>query len=220
MKPLIFDGYRGDHVRSFWDMKRAGIQLAIFKASQGLGYIDRLFAPIQGMDAYPDRAASTGMRVGGYHFGGAGSGVIQAKNYLALLKPGWLMVLDIERYPKSQMTVAQAEDFVRTVLAQTGRTPVLYYGEWLLEMEDKCLIGPSSPLRKCPAWVSRYGDQEPRVIRGHDLNMWQYTGDGEGLEPHRISGCDNDADLSVWVGDPADIPLFVDKHSFPGVNHA
>lgn len=210
MKPLIFDGYQGDDVRSFWDMKRAGIELCILKVSQNLR-LDSKFID------YARRAAETGMQVGGYHFGGNGDGADQADLYMSRLKPGQLMCLDFERYPKSQMTVTQAEEFVLRCKAKTGNIPVLYYGELLIELEAKRKISQHSILRSCPAWISRYGPKQPVAIGGHDLVMWQYTGDGVGPEPHSVAGVNNSADLSVWVGNPADIPRFVAKHSYQEV---
>ena len=209
MKPLIFDGYRGDDISSFHEMKAAGIVLGIFKSSQG-SRKDPRFAE------YISRARSVGMLVGAYHFGSEGDGREQAEHYLSLLTPETMMVLDFERYPSSQMTLAQAEEFVLECRRVTGNIPVLYYGELLRELESLGRVSQHSILRDCPAWISRYSAQRPVAIRGMDLVMWQYTGDGVGPRPHRIAGCNNDADLSVWVGSPADIPRFVAKHSFMG----
>ncbi len=217
MTPTIFDGYHGDNISSFWQMKSAGIQLCIFKSSQGLNFVDTAVQWIKdkfgkSVQSYAARAASTGLLVGAYHFGGNADGVSQAKKFLSLIQPGWLMVLDFERYTASQMTVRQAEDFVSYILGQTGCLPVLYYGELLLELESKGQIAANSILRKCPGWGSRYGPNKPETIKGQSLAIWQYTGDGQGPTPHRVAGCDNDADLSVYMfGTPLD--SFVRDHS-------
>lgn len=142
------------------------------------------------------------------------NGTDQADYYLSQLSPGQLMVLDFERYPRSQMTLRQAEDFIYRVLAMTGNLPVLYYGELVRELEEGGRIATDSILRQCPAWMSRYSERQPVPIKGQDLVMWQYTGDGVGPLPHRVEGCRNEADLSVWVGNPADMKQFVLKHSY------
>ena len=221
MTPTIFDGYHGDNISSFWAMKGADIQLCIFKASQGLNFVDTAIQWIKdkfgkSVQSYAARAASTGMLVGAYHFGGNADGVAQAKKFLSLCQPGWLMVLDFERYQASQMTVRQAEDFCSYVLGQQGCLPILYYGELLLQLESQGAIGPKSILRACPGWGSRYGNNRPETIKGQQLAIWQYTGDGQGPLPHRVAGCDNDADLSVYLfGTP--IADFVKAHSMKGV---
>lgn len=212
MKPLIFDGYRGDAIASFHEMKAAGIVLCIFKASQGS-------ASDSAFQDFACRARSVGMLVGAYHFGVDDDGAEQAEHFLSLLSPGTMMVLDFERYPNSQMSVSQAEEFVLECRRVTGVLPVLYYGELLRELESLGRVSRHSVLRDCPAWISRYSSKQPVPIAGMDLVMWQYTGDGEGPLPHTVAGVNNNADLSVWVGSPADIPRFVAKHSFVGCSH-
>ena len=205
--PICFDGYHGDNIESFHDMKDAGIQLCILKVSQG-------FSSDANFSSYANRAKSVGMFVGGYHFGVNGDGVKQADYFMSKLSAGDLMVLDFEPFPKSQMTYDQAVAFVQRIKEKTGNLPMLYYDSMLKEMDSTGNIPDNSILRNCPAWISRYGSNQPIPIDASHMVLWQYTGDGQGPEPHRIAGCSNDADLSVWVGNPADLPAFVAKHSF------
>lgn len=207
MKPIVFDAYHGDHISSFTDLAKTGIRLCIFKASQGLTSDSKF-------QTFSEQACSAGLSTGAYHFGSAGDGKKQAEYFLSKPKVGQLICLDFERYPNSQMSLVEAERFVRTCFDRTGNYPVLYYGELLLDFEAKGQVAADSILRKCPAWIARYGSIQPKPILGQDLVMWQYTGDGVGPLPHRVSGCSNDADLSVWFGNPDDIPRFVAKHAF------
>ena len=217
----VFDGYAGDQITSFWAMKAGGVKLAIFKSSQGSGLIDKMIKPIKTLvghittDSYPHRAASTGMGVGAYHFGGNSDGRLQALRYLGIIESGWLMVIDYERYPNSQMTIAQLEAFIATIEAQTGRLPWIYYGELLLQQAADGLIKKDSIIRRCKAWISRYSSKQPSPIDGHDLVLWQFTGDGQGPMPHTVPGCANNADLSMWIGNLDDLPRAVAKYSKP-----
>ncbi len=206
-QPLIFDGYHGDSISSFHDMKNAGIVLTIFKACQGT-------SDDSAYEGFVDRALSIDLLVGAYHFATKGNGKSQAQHFLKKLRPGMLMALDFEETGGTHMSVAEAENFVQEIVDQTGHLPALYYGHLLLEIEKEGGVGADSILRQCPAWISRYGNTQPKPIANQDMVMWQYTGDGVGPKPHRIAGCDNDADLSVWIGNPDDIPAFVAKHSF------
>lgn len=205
-KPVIFDGYNGDRIRSFTAMRKAGIQLCILKATQGVTYRDPSY------DMFCDRAVEAGMLIGAYHFGVDADGVKQADAFLKRCRVGQLMVLDFERY-KDPMTVSQAEAFLARVQQVTGKLPVIYYGEYLKSSVQAGLVGKKSLIWQCRGWVSQYG---PKLvpIAGIDTVMWQYTGDGEGPMPHRVDGCDNDADLSVWVGNLADLPRFVSKYGY------
>lgn len=205
-KPICFDGYHGDNITSLHDMQAAGIKLIIMKASQG-------FSDDSAFRSILDRAKSINMLVGGYHFGINADGSTQADHFMSLLQPGELMVLDFEPFPKSQMTVAQAEAFVIRVMEKTGVLPLLY-GSLAVELHDNGKIAHNSILLKCPFWIPRYGNNAPVTIPGTNMVMWQFTGDGIGPEPHTIAGCSNNADLSVWSGNPDDLPAFVAKHSF------
>lgn len=207
--PRIFDYFHGDSVTSFHDMKDAGILIAIGKVSQGMT-ADPAFR------AMSERAESVGMFTGGYHFGINADGATQADFFMARLVEGDLMVLDFEPFPKSQMTVKQAEDFVARVLEKTGNYPCLYYNS--SDFQDLCQTGrisTTSILRQCPLWGSRYSNVLPWYPPNANLVMWQFTGDGVGPTPHKIAGCSNNADLSYWMGgDESNIPIFVSKHRY------
>ncbi|MBS1702894.1 MAG: glycoside hydrolase family 25 protein [Armatimonadetes bacterium] len=216
MKPLIFDGNHADRVTMLWDMQRAGIRLFIHKASEGDYMTDDAYRP------RIERAKATGMLTGAYHFGTNDPVKDQVDLFISIVHPGEVLWLDFERYearPEKQMNSQQAEEFVHMVLDRTGVQIGLYCGEFILEEEAMGHISPSSILRRCPMWISRYADAPPKCIKGGDIVAHQFTGDGVGPLPHRIPGCDNDADLSRWIGNPDDIPRFVAKHSLPGVGN-
>ena len=210
--PICFDGSgNGDNIESFHAMADAGIKLVFLKASQGASFKDFQYR------SRADRAASVpGLFVGGYHFLNYEDPELQLANFLSCIKAGEIMALDCEKYdahPDQTVTVEIAEAVVSGLLAASGRLPVLYCGSWLFEQESRGKINPVSILRKCPGWGYRYSDQLPQMIHGMDLVLHQFTGDGVGPLPHTISGCSNNADLSRWIGNVADIPAWAAKHS-------
>ena len=209
MNPQILDAYHGDRITSFHDVASAGIQLTIFKCSQGLSTTD------DACDGWTTRARSCGLLTGAYHFLEDSDGMRQADWFLHCCPPGSLMVLDFERYSPSQASIDQAEHFVYRIHESEGVLPVLYYGDLLLEADAANQIARNSILRGCPGWGSRYDAQQVLVPSLMDLVMWQYTSDGVGPMPHTLPGVRGNCDLSVWVGDPSDIPAFVAKHGRP-----
>ena len=106
--------------------KRSNILGVIHKASEGGDFLDPLYAKRRA------QAEAAGLLWGAYHFGTHQySGAQQAKMFLAAAKPGpmTLMALDLEfneGNPSNTMQLRQAEEFVQTVLAATGRRPLVY----------------------------------------------------------------------------------------------
>jgi lysozyme len=90
------------------------------------------------------------------------------------------------------MTLAEAEDFVQYVEAETGRWPGLYGGSYVKELLGN---NTQTALSYCWFWLSEYGPT-PRVPPAWDAwTMWQYTNGQVGPPPHSVTGignCDRD----------------------------
>ncbi len=190
-----FDGVIDlSHFNRVWDFAAArdvtGVRAVIHKASEGADWVD----PLYGQRREAARAA--GLLWGAYHFGTAQHpGAEQARAFLAAAQPGpdTLMALDLElneHHPDNTMDLFHAEDFVRAVLAATGRLPLVYVRpDWA---DGKPLagwrrtlggaIGPGSILADCDLWLADYRGQPnlPAAWSRRGWHLWQYTGDRDG----------------------------------------
>jgi lysozyme len=163
--------------------KAAGIAGVIHKATQGLTYVDPMFA------ANRQKASDAGLLFGAYHFGTGDDGGAQADFFLQTVQPaaGDLLVLDFEEnLPHGPtMTLDQARDFVARVQAVTGRWPGLYGGHYLKES----LGAQDDPvLSSCWLWLSQYGPYAVIPSAWDSWTMWQYTDGSVGPEPHPVDG--------------------------------
>ncbi len=194
----------------------------IHKASEGGDWVDPLYAQRR------IAAENAGMLWGAYHFGTRSySGIIQANLFLKTARPGpqTLVALDLEYNelnPANTMTIKQAEDFVRTVVAATGKHPLIYTTAAWADNEP---VGPTrrrlggristdSILAKCPLWVADYRARPelPSAWHGKGWHFWQYAGDrAEGglraAMSRKVSGISS-CDRNFFKGDEATLRKF------------
>ena len=186
---VIVDLSHFNTVSSFETVKADGIVGVIHKATQGTTMLDPKY------HSRKSEALAAGLWWGAYHFGVGGDGVAQAKYFLSIVTPGPndLLVLDLEENPSgASMTLAEAEDFVKYVEAETGRWPGLYGGSNVTELLGR---NRETALSFCWLWLAEYGPT-PRIPPVWDRwTMWQYTDGQVGPEPHTVNGigaCDRD----------------------------
>ena len=178
-----------NNVESFDTVKASGIAGVIHKATQGTGYIDSQYA------ARKPLALQAGLMWGAYHFGTGDDGVQQAEHFLSVVQPGPndLMVLDFENNPSgTTMSVQQAEQFIQTIQAQTGRLPGFYSSNYFVKQNN---ITSQSIISQCWFWLALYGN-DPSVPPPFNIwTLWQYTDGNAGPDPHSVNGignCDRD----------------------------
>jgi lysozyme len=159
-------------VTSFPNIKSAGIVGIIHKATQATNWSDPTYADRK------QQATAAGLWWGAYHFGTNDDGAAQAQYFLSKVNPGPndLLALDFEENPSSQMTIAQAEQFVTEVFNQTGRYPGFYSDA----LAGKLLgNNKSAVLANCWFWRAQYGASAPIVPSTWSTwTMWQYTESG------------------------------------------
>lgn len=185
---VVIDLSHFNTVTSFAEVKQGGIVGVIHKATQGTGWSDPTYA------SRKQEALAAGLLWGAYHFGTNTDGAEQAKYFLSIVNPGPqdLLALDFEENPSSQMTIAQAEQFVTEVFNQTGRYPGFYSdalaGNMLGGKQD-------SILANCWFWRAQYGSSAPSVPPTWSTwTMWQYTQTGS------VPGISGNVDRDTFNG--------------------
>jgi lysozyme len=181
---VVIDLSHFNTVTSFSEVKTGGVVGVIHKATQGTNWADPTYA------GRKQQAQAAGVWWGAYHFGTNADGAAQAQYFLSEVNPGPndLLALDFEENPQSQMTIAQAEQFVTEVFDQTGSYPGFYSDE----LAGKLLgSNVSSILANCWFWRAQYDGSSPSVPPTWSTwTMWQYT--SSGLVSGISGGCDRD----------------------------
>jgi lysozyme len=212
------------YVTDFNLMRRhSGVLGVIHKASEGGDWVDQSYAERR------PQAEAAGILWGAYHFGSHQySGADQARAFLAAARPGpkTLLALDFEpndRHPSNTMTIAQAEEFVRTVYQATGKLPLVYthpawangnvYGTAGISLGQA--ISPQSILAQCDLWLVDYRDQPemPWAWSRRGWKLWQYAGNyraddaAYGSASRALAGVDC-CDRNLFKGDTAALYRF------------
>lgn len=209
----IIDIHHANTVRSFVPARDdSGILGVIHKASEGDWRDPR-------HDERRTMADAAGLLWGSYHFGTRQHpGAVQARMFLAAARPtpATLLVLDLElneRTPANSMEIGAAEDFVREILAATGRLPLLYVhpawadGDTLRGRSLGGAIRPGSLLAACDLWLAdyRFEPELPRAWAARGWTMWQFAGDDPNSggsfrdQARMVKGIDR-CDRSVFAG--------------------
>ena len=196
--------------------RQSGVLAVIHKATEGYNWADSRYAERR------EAARSIGLLWGAYHFGTyQRPGSEQAANFLRVAQPGpeTLMALDLElneRNPANSMDIIRAEDFVQTILAATGRLPMLYvHPAWA---DGKVMGGQGfslggvirkgSILAACDLWLADYRvrPELPSAWNDRYWHLWQYAGDatigGGPFHPYAraVAGIER-CDRNVFVAD-------------------
>ena len=185
---VVIDLSHFNTVTSFAEIKSAGIVGIIHKATQGTNWSDQTY------DIRKPQALAAGLWWGAYHFGTNADGAAQAQYFLTKVNPGPndLLALDFEENPQSQMTIAQAEQFVTEVFNQTGRYPGFYSDALAGKMMGNNM---SAVLANCWFWRAQYGASAPTVPPTWSTwTMWQYTESGP------VSGISAPCDRDTFNG--------------------
>ena len=199
-KPLVIDIYYGDQVQDFARAKAFGILGVIHKASEGTGFIDKLY------EARRKLATSLGMKWGAYHFFHGNEPAAEADHFLNIAEPDadTLVALDWEDVPHlGEPGAAAARAFLERIEDRLGRKAVIYSGNVAKEeIEGVDAYFGSHRLWLCqygPAWRVQPSWQRPW--------LWQNNGDNAGPGPHAIPGlqglCDNNTIVDPMT--PADL---------------
>ncbi|XP_077261936.1 lysozyme M1-like [Temnothorax americanus] len=179
MENVIVDLSHWNQCVDFKLAKEDGIIGILHKATQGLKYVDTIYAERR------KAAEEENLMWGAYHFGVGEDGKDQAEHFLKTVGnvSQVTLVLDIEENPNGKnITPKQAEEFVNRVHEATGRFPLIYGSPYFL----KDFATPI--LTKCLLWVVKW-DVRPMLPKGwKKWVLWQYTNGQLGPEPHSVKG--------------------------------
>ncbi len=199
MTPRVIDISHHNIVQDLKATAASGIWGVIHKSSQGKGYKDPDYATRRAL------AKSEGLLWGAYHFNDGSDVAAQVDWFIKCAAPdaSTLLVLDFEDNPKSNMTVHQAVQFLRLIEAKTGRKAAIYSGNRLKETIHALNATDRAYVCSHRLWLCQYG---PHAVLPEGFSsywLWQYTGDGVGLEPHNVAGIvagNRGLDLNVFHG--------------------
>jgi lysozyme len=207
---LVIDLSHWNTVRSWADVKRAGVAGVIHKFSQGVDYRDDLYG------GRCTAAKAHGLLWGRYHFGDGTNVRAQVDNFLTGWDPdaGELLALDYEDNAGNQMRLGQAREFVSLIFERTGQWPLLYSGNTL---KDAIAVGGQPEvLTNCRLWLAQYGPSTKLPAGWDDWWLWQYTDQGAvdgiqgNVDMNRYGGVDVDQLMAEWPGTgpgtPAPVP--------------
>jgi lysozyme len=195
---LVIDLSHYDPANDYAKVKAAGIVGVIYKATQGTGYQDPTY------DKQRSAALKAGLKWGAYHFGDGSDVKLQVANFLgfAQIDPETLFCLDFEPNSSSQMSLAQAKDFITQVENGLGRTAecVLYSGNQIKEQLGSKKDAWWGARR---LWLAQYGTSPVVQASWKTYWLWQYTDGTQGPKPHTVAGCDSGGvDCNSYSGTP------------------
>lgn len=210
LPPVVFDGVidvsHHNGVIDWGAVARAGIALAMIKATEGAGFTDPRFLDNR------KGALDAGLMVIPYHFLRAKPmGREQAPFFLNIVKParGDILMLDWERASDGFPALATMIEMGEEIEAATGRAPITYYGYSVIGAADDTLSGwpfmiPAYPRDSVSGGTYKtLVTSAPRMPPGRPADrpyeFHQYTQHG------RIAGISGDVDRSIWVGDLASL---------------
>jgi lysozyme len=187
---LASDVHGGDPVRDFRTLGGQGIWGVIHKATQGVGVADKTYAPRMRC------ARAAGLLTGAYHFNTGDSIPGQVSHFFDVAQPDaqTMMALDFEDNRLSQMSLAQAVQFLQLADEKLGRPLWVYSGNRIKSL----IVNQSAEIRQTFAkrhfWLCEYGPTVRMVDDNHHQlpwiqpTLWQFTGDGIGPQPHALAG--------------------------------
>lgn len=198
----VADIYHGDAVHDFAAAHAWGLRAVIHKATQGAWVADPLYTGRR------KAALAAGLLWGAYHFNTGQPIAAQCKQFLSHAEPdaATLVALDFEDNSASNMSLAQALQFLETIDAAVGRPCALYTGNRLKETITHASADQRKVLGARKLWLCEYGP----VPRMTDANgtplpwgapyLWQYTDGSVGPTPHGVPGLQPHLDLNHYAG--------------------
>lgn len=161
-RPLVIDAYGKNKIDWNQLSKEPRVAAVIHKASEcEWNKMKKRCIRVGRDELYDKRKAEAkkhGYLWGSYHLGRPGVGAVeQADEYLAIAQPAAdeITALDLEGVGEKDMSLKDAEIFIRRVKEKTGRYPLLYGTAGVVQAINKS-YGPQSVFAQVPLWYARY----------------------------------------------------------------
>jgi lysozyme len=204
------------------------VSAIIFKASGGMK-ADTLYTKSA------KKARDNGFLVASYHLGLNSDPIKQADFYLARIGADTTqpMALDIEDIGKNDITLPDAEKFIKRIFEKTGKYPFLYCNNVVFEAIN-AKYDRKSVFAKCPLWYARFLRALPTLSTKvwDKVTLWQFACEincqvclerndkGKCIKsspeyepgcPMKVEGTANDMDVNAFNGTLADMKAFWKK---------
>jgi lysozyme len=198
INPRVVDishhNYDDDGPYDFAAARRWGVWGVIAKATEDTDYVDPTYEMAR------EGARRAGLLFGAYHFFRPGKVDQQVDHFLSVVMKGdddfdsLLLCLDHE---DEGCSVEDVKQFMKAVEEKTGQCPVLYSGHLI---KDQLGNREDAYLGSTRLWLAQYGDNPEVQLSWEDYWLWQFTGDGNGPEPHDVPGIGKNVDVNSWDG--------------------
>ena len=179
----------------FEKMYAFGIRGVIFKATQGVAYIDPTAKP------RAEAAKKAGLLIGFYHFATADDVDLQVKHFLdvAGADANTLMALDHEPNKGNELDLDGAQAFLESARDQLGRKLVLYSGNLIKEQlgdADSEFFGSHK------LWLAHYNNKPKWPPAWDNYFLHQFSGDGVNNNEITVPGINpgNQIDMDSYAG--------------------
>jgi len=194
---MVIDLSHHNDTVDFSRVRAAGVTGVIHKATQGTGFVDKMYAPRK------QPALNANLLWGAYHFGTGDDVDKQVDHFLKTTNPdkSFVLVLDFEKNepePDNSMSLDQAKAFLTAVEKRTGQRPRIYTGGSYMKQEVGAAADPD--LAKYRVWWAQYADAPKLHATWSKFWLWQYSDGDSGPAQHSVPGVGN-CDCNTFDGD-------------------
>jgi lysozyme len=194
---MVIDLSHHNAVADFARVRAAGVAGVIHKATQGTGFVDKMYMPRK------QPALDAGLLWGAYHFGTADDVDDQVEHFIDTVQPdgSFALVLDFEKNepePGNSMSLDQAKAFLTSVEARTGQRPRLYTSGAYMTATAGAAGDPD--LAKYHVWWAQYANAPKLHATWSDFWLWQFSDGIHGPDQHSVDGVGN-CDCNTFNGD-------------------
>ena len=190
------------------ELQKNGIDFAFIKATEGSGYVDKMFSQNIG------GISKTDVAPGAYHFMSFESdGKSQAENFIATVKKEKILlppVIDLELYgrynyapPDEETVTAILDDLISSLYAEYGKMPIIYTNRRAYSLYV------SGRYKDCDIWICDVV-KKPELPDGRKWLFWQYSHTGK-LSGY--SGSEKHIDLNLFSGTDKEFKEYIIKRA-------
>lgn len=226
---MFVDLYHGDNVVDFSKARAFGCYGVIHKSDQGLlpdpAYRRRreMWLSQPPMPFTRDDSVTVMIRPlwGAYDFNTGDKVADQVAAFLrdAMIDDQTLACLDFEDNSRSQMSLAQAVEWLQRVADATGQRAKIYSGNRLKEAVDDATDAQIAVLERHDLWLCQYGPHDvvpwpwhswEKSTHGTPNRLWAWQRDADGVGPDKIKTIPGiepvgKIDENVFDGTPEDL---------------